>query len=303
VNALPSGFAIGHWNDPVARTGCTAILCPPATVGGCDVRGASPGSRELALLQSDKKMQEVHAVLLTGGSAYGLAAADGVMQFLEEQSIGYRTPWGLVPIVPAAVVFDLNVGSSVVRPNAHSGYEAARAARDRGIQEGSVGAGTGTTVGKWAGLEHAMRGGFGLVRVERESFCLSAAAVVNCVGDVIDDQGNVIAGARDADGAWLVSRDPSRSLRRGTAILPANTVLVAILTDALLTKVDANRVSQRAHDGLARAVRPAHTSFDGDTVFCVASGPKKYDLDAIAEAATEATEDAIRRAVLSGQMS
>jgi len=276
------------------------ILCPPRTVGGCDVRGASPGSRELALLQSEKKMEEIHALVLTGGSAFGLAAADGVMRFLEGRSIGYQTPWAKVPIVPAAVVFDLNVGSSTVRPDAQSGYAAAEAARNEGIPEGTVGAGTGTTVGKWAGLEHAMHGGFGLVHVKRDQWSVSAAAVVNCVGDVTDEKGKIIAGAREAHGAWLALRDPLRAMRRGVAILPANTVLVALLTDAALTKVDSNRVSQRAHDGIARAVRPAHTSFDGDVVFCAASGMPGYDLDAIAEAASEATEQAIRRAVTTG---
>ena len=298
MNSLPPGFSIGHWTDPVARTGCTVILCPPRTVGGCDVRGASPGSRELALLQSEKKMDEIHALVLTGGSAFGLAAADGVMKFLEERSIGYKTPWARVPIVPAAVVFDLNVGSSTSRPDAQSGYAAADAARAEGIPEGTVGAGTGTMVGKWAGLEYAMHGGFGLVYVKRDHWSVAAAAVVNCVGDVVDAKGNVLSGARDAEGAWLASRDPSRSMHRGVAILPANTVLVALLTDAALTKVDANRISQRAHDGIARAVRPAHTSFDGDVVFCAAAGSLGYDLDAIAESAAEGTEQAIRRAVL-----
>ncbi len=292
---IPRGFAIGHWTDAVARTGCTVVLAPPKTVGGCDVRGSSPGTRETSLLESEKKMDEVHAVLLAGGSAYGLAAADGIMKFLEERGTGYATPWGVVPIVPGAVVFDLGVGSASVRPSPASGYAAAAAASGTGIPEGSVGAGTGATVGKWAGPEFAMQGGFGVSSLERGGLIVSAASVVNALGDIIDDAGNVIAGARDARGAWRADDDALRTLWRGR--LSSNTVLVTVLTNGILTKVGANRVAMRAHDGMARAVRPVHTSYDGDTVFCLASGDVEADIDLVAEMAAQATASSIRRAV------
>ena len=292
---IPEGFSIGHWTDAAARTGCTVILCPPGTTGGCDVRGSSPGTRETSLLESEKKMDEVHAVLLSGGSAFGLAAADGVMRFLEERGIGYRTPWGVVPIVPAAVVFDLNTGSPSVRPDAASGYAAALAASATAIPEGSVGAGTGATVGKWAGPGHSMPGGFGLSALRKEGLVVCAASVVNALGDILDDEGGVLAGARDGRGAWCSAADPLRTLSPKRE--SSNTVLVALMTNALLSKVDANRTAIRAHDGMARAVRPAHTSYDGDTIFCLASGHVASDIDIVAEMAAQATAMSIRRAV------
>ena len=197
---LPEGFRIGHWTDTSALTGCTAVLCPPKTIGSCDVRGSSPGSRELALLAPDKTMQEVHAVLLTGGSAFGLAAADGVVRFLEEGNIGYQTPWIKVPIVPAAVIFDLNIGSKDVRPTADSGYAACAVAKREIAQQGNIGAGTGATIGKWAGVETRMKGGTGFASVAQGDLHVAAIAVVNSVGDVVNDDGTILAGARKSDG-------------------------------------------------------------------------------------------------------
>jgi len=261
------------------------------------VRGSSPGTRETALLENDKKIEEVHAVVLTGGSAYGLAAADGVMRFLEERGTGYRTPWGVVPIVPAAVIFDLNAGSASVRPTGESGYAAALAASGTLIPEGACGGGTGASVGKWAGPEFSMPGGFGIAFLEHEGLVVSASAVVNALGDIVDESGAVIRGARDGSGAWRSASDPLRRLLRGGKSSGANTVLVAVLTNARLAKVGANRVATRAHDGMARAVRPAHTSYDGDTIFCLASGEADADIDLVSEMAAQATADAIRRAV------
>jgi L-aminopeptidase/D-esterase-like protein len=294
---IPEGFSVGHWTDASARTGCTVILCPGRTLGGCDVRGSSPGTRETALLENGKKMEEVHAVLLSGGSAFGLAAADGVMRFLEEQGTGYRTPWGIVPIVPAAVVFDLNVGSPSVRPTGASGYAAARAASGTRIEEGAVGAGTGATVGKWAGPGFSMPGGFALSSCEKDGLIVCAASVVNALGDILDDAGGVLAGARDERGAWRSAEDPLRILSGRVKGTSSNTVLVALMTNGAISKVDANRVAMRAHDGMARAVRPAHTSYDGDTVFCLASGVVEADIDLVAEMGAEATAMSIRRAV------
>jgi L-aminopeptidase/D-esterase-like protein len=299
MNQLPDGFRMGHWDDAEGLTGCTVILCPPKTVGGCDVRGNSPGSRELALLASEKTMQEVHALLLTGGSAYGLAAADGVMRFLEEHDIGYKTPWVKVPIVPSAVIFDLNIGSPTIRPTADSGYRACVAALNDDQRLGAVGAGMGATVGKWGGTETRMRGGLGVERVSMESLTVCAVAVVNAMGDIVDEAGGIIAGARTHDGKWLADEDGLRRMRipRGGPIPMTNTTLVALLTNARLSKVDANRLAQRGHDGMARAVRPVHTSYDGDIVFALASGQVDATIDLVAEMGSEAAARAIRCAV------
>jgi L-aminopeptidase/D-esterase-like protein len=296
---LPAGFSAGHWTDLHAATGCTVILCPPETVGGGDVRGNSPGSRELALLASEKSMQEVHALLLTGGSAYGLAAADGVMRFLEEHGIGYVTPWGPVPIVPTAVVFDLYLGNPNIRPTAQAGYEACRSAGSGRMAEGTVGAGTGATVGKWNGMKGWMKGGVGLASLEDGDLAVSAIAVVNAVGDVVDEEGHIIAGARAADGTWAAAADPRRHLALGKPVVSpvSNTTLVAILANARMSKVDANRVAQRGHDGLARAIVPVHTMHDGDVVFCVSSGAVTRPVDVVAELGAAAAAAAIRSAV------
>src|SRR5512139_3755088 len=190
------GFKVGHYTDPGNMTGCTVILCPPDTRASAEVRGNSPGSRELALLAPEKSMQEVHAILLTGGSAFGLAAADGVMQWLSEHDRGYQTPWVKVPIVPAAVVFDLNVGSSAVRPGPAEGRKSCDAATSDRVEEGNVGAGTGATVGKWAGMETWMKGGIGTAARKVGSLTVAALAVVNAVGDVLGENGAILAGAR-----------------------------------------------------------------------------------------------------------
>lgn len=294
---LPGGFLIGHWTDPQAVTGCTVILCPPNTVGGGDVRGSSPGSRELALLASDKTMQEVHAVLLTGGSAYGLAAGDGIMRYLEEHHVGYRTPWAIVPIVPAAVIFDLNVGSSTVRPGAEAGYLACARATDDCTGRGNIGAGTGATVGKWAGVESRMKGGLGIASLSQKGIDVAVVAVVNAVGDVLDERGGVLAGACSKDSRWLADGDPQRSFSRMKPVLQSNTTLVAVLTNARLTKVEANRLAQRAHDGMARAITPVHTSFDGDVTFALAAGIAEAPFDLVAETGASLTAAAIRDAV------
>jgi L-aminopeptidase/D-esterase-like protein len=294
---LPSGFRVGHRTDLEAITGCSVILCPPETVGGCDVRGSSPGGRELELLSNERKMQEVHAVLLTGGSAFGLAAADGVMRWLEEHGIGYQTPWVKVPIVPAAVIFDLNIGSRTVRPDAAAGYAACRAASGEVPAQGTVGVGTGATVGKWAGIETRMKGGFGCVSLSEGKLRVCALVVTNCVGDVLAESGRILAGARSREGSWLALNDPYRRFVRGRPVLSTNTTLAVILTDAKLSKVEVNRVAQRVHDGLARAIKPLHTSYDGDVSFVLASGPTEADVDLVAEMSADAVAQAVRSSV------
>jgi len=296
--SLPAGFRVGHWTDPEAQTGCTVILCPERTVGGCDIRGNSPGSRELALLDSNRTMPEVHALLLTGGSAFGLAAADGVMHFLEEREIGYITPWARVPIVPAAVIYDLNVGSAKVRPTPAAGYAACEAAVVT-VSSGRTGAGTGAVVGKWQGMERSMRGGIGVAGDSIGDTLVVAIAVVNAVGDVLESDGSIIAGARGVRETWAAA-EQRVALRMPLDPSPTNTTLVALLTNAQLSKVDANRLAMRGHDGMARAVKPVHTSHDGDIVFTLASGVHAGPFDSVAEMGADLTAEAIRNAVRVG---
>jgi L-aminopeptidase/D-esterase-like protein len=296
ITSVP-GFKVGHYTDSEGMTGCTVILCPPKTRGSCEVRGNSPGTRELALLAPEKSMQEVHAILLTGGSAFGLSAAEGVVRWLEEHDTGYQTPWAKVPIVPAAVVFDLNVGSSQVRPDAAAGYKACNAATTGQVEEGSVGAGAGTTVGKWKGFGHWMKGGVGTAFADLSGLKVGALAVVNSVGDIIDGDGRVLAGARSADGTFFGETDVHRPLARGKVLGQTNTTLAVVATNAILSKLELFRTAQRMHDGYARAIVPAHTSFDGDVSFALSCGAVEADLDLVGEVAAQVTAEAIRRGV------
>ncbi|OLD36665.1 MAG: peptidase S58, partial [Armatimonadetes bacterium 13_1_40CM_3_65_7] len=253
------GILVGHWTDPVGLTGCTVVLCPPGTVGSGEVRGGAPGTRETDLLRPGTLVQEVNAVLLTGGSAFGLAAADGVMKFLEERGVGFDTPVAKVPIVPAAVLFDLGVGDPSARPGPDQGYAACTAAT-QDVAEGNVGAGTGATVAKLHGIDRAVRGGLGTASRIEGDLVVGAIAAVNAYGEVVDDQGEVVAGARPGEGA-----DGEDSLP-GT-----NTTLVVVATNARLSKERAHLMSLAVHDGIAGTIRPAHTMWDGDTVFALAT--------------------------------
>ncbi len=295
------GFQVGHYTDTDALTGCTVVLCPPKTKGSCEVRGSSPGSRELALLAPEKKMEMVHAVVLTGGSAFGLAAADGAVGWLEERGIGYETPWAKVPIVVSAVVFDLNVGKSSVRPDAAAGYAACSRASRGVIAEGNVGAGTGATVGKWKGLEHCMKGGVGTASTRVGDLVVGSLAVVNAVGDIVDSSGQIIAGARNPSGRFYGDDGTLRVLERGKVLDKTNTTLAVVATNADLNKVELFRVSQRMHDGLSRTIVPVHTSYDGDVTFALSHGSVRCDLDEVAELAASLTAEAIRRAVRSAK--
>lgn len=273
------------------------FLCPPETVGGVDARGPAPGSRELTLLELDKPIQTVHAVLLTGGSAFGLAAADGVMRYLGERDIGHWTPIRRIPIVPAAVVYDLFFSQGQRMPDAKMGYQACLNASETAFAQGNVGAGMGVTVGKWGGREGFMKGGFGLACVEQEGMVVGAAAVVNAIGDVVNEDGSVLAGARHPDGGWLVAEKPYRPFAARPPAQLTNTTLVVVWTNARLTKVEANRLAQRAHDGLAIAIRPVHTTHDGDTAFALATGQVEANFDLVANTAVHATTEGIRNAV------
>lgn len=297
------GIRAGHATDEAHHTGCTVVICPPDTVGGVDLRGPSPGSRETALLAPDKHVSDVSAVLLTGGSAFGLAAADGVMRYLEQHGLGHWTPRATVPIVPAAVVYDLFFSGGARRPDAEMGYAACQAATEGELPQGNVGAGAGVSVGKWAGFEGIMKGGFGSASV---SFGLSggqrvtvgAAAVTNCVGDVLNADGSVLAGARAPDGGWLGERNRLEHFMEDPPTPPGtNTTLIVVATDARLSKVETNRLASQAHNGMAIAVRPVHTTHDGDVAFALATGQVECRFDLVAYAAVEAVAEAIRNSV------
>jgi len=296
-----SGIKVGHYTDTKAMTGCTVILCPPGAVGSCDMRGSAPGSRETPLLDPEKTMNQVHAILLTGGSAFGLAAADGVVNYLVEKNIGYETPWVKVPIVPAAVVFDLNVGDKNVRPLPAHAYEACKVATDGNIERGSVGAGTGATVGKWMGPQYWMKGGIGVAEYKYNDLIVSAFAVVNAVGDVYDEYGKILAGARHPDGGFWAEVDPDARFGETPLPLNTNTTLVVVASNAKLNKMDVYKMCRRAQSGMARAIKPVHTSHDGDCVFGLATGVVDIQIDYAAEIAAEVTAEAIRDGVRSAK--
>lgn len=293
------GLKVGHATNTEAHTGCTVFLCPPETVGSVDVRGPAPGSRESALLQPDKPIQYVNGLVLTGGSAFGLATADGVMRYLAAQGIGHPTPIKPIPIVPAAVVYDLFFSQGKVLPDAEMGYEACQNAREDGIPQGNVGAGAGVTVGKWGGFENViMKGGFGMAAERIDDLVVLAAAVVNAVGDVVNADGSVLAGAQDKNGRWLAADNPYRLFQGGPPTqIGTNTTLVVVATNAALTKVEVNRLAQRAHDGISIAIRPAHTTHDGDTAFALATGQVESSINVVANVAVEMVAEAIRNAV------
>ncbi|MBI2429659.1 MAG: P1 family peptidase [Ignavibacteriales bacterium] len=290
------GIKIGHYTDATNITGCTVILCPLNTMASCDVRGSSPGSRELALLAPDKQMQEIHAILLSGGSAFGLGAANGVMKYLVENGIGYKTPWAIVPIVPGAIIFDLNIGSSSIFPTQENAYQACTAASKK-FEQGSVGAGTGAVVGKWSGFPNAMKGGVGSASVSVGDVIVGAIAVVNAVGDIVNNDGSILAGAME-EGKFLGETNRLHHFNNENLLTRnTNTTLVVVATNARFSKVDTHRIAQRAHDGMSRAIIPCHTTFDGDVTFALSCGDKKAPIDLVAEMGAEATGEAIRNAV------
>ena len=296
-----AGIEVGHHTLDARPTGCTVVLTRGGATAAVDVRGASPGTRETALLDPVNSIQQVHAVVLSGGSAFGLAAADGVMRHLDERGIGYQTRTARVPIVPAAILYDLGVGDPSVRPTAECGYLAAQAARSDGIHEGSVGAGAGATVGKLAGPDRAMKGGIGTALIELpDGLQVAALMAVNAVGDIYDPTtGALVAGVRSADGRRVVGahallREPAPDLPGGE-----NTTIGVVATNARLDKAQLGVVARMAHDGLARAVRPAHTPVDGDTIFALATGSLEgpADLLRIGALAADVTAEAIVRGV------
>jgi L-aminopeptidase/D-esterase-like protein len=294
------GVRVGHWTDAEAGTGCTVVIPPLGTVGGVDVRGGGPGSRETDLLRPLAGVGEVTALLLTGGSAFGLAAASGVVDWCEEAGLGLDVGVARVPIVPAAVVFDLGISGNDRRPGAAEGRMACQAAREGDHEVGSVGAGTGATVGKILGAEGWCKGGLGAAAATlHDGTTVAALAVVNAFGDVLDERGEIIAGAFDAGSGfvgsarWAMANSPVHP-RLGAG---QHTTLACVVTDAALDKVDANRVARMGQAGLCRAVSPANTPLDGDIVFCLATGHAPANAAVVGMAAAEVVAEAIRDGV------
>jgi len=292
------GILVGNTTDPDGLTGCTVVLCPPGTVGSGEVRGGAPGTRETDLLRPGMLVEEVHAVLLTGGSAFGLAAADGVVRFCEERGIGFDTGIVRVPIVPAAVLFDLGVGSATARPGPDDGYRAASAASED-VPQGNVGAGTGATVAKLHGPERQVKGGLGTASARRGELVVGAIVAVNAVGEVLDDAGEILAGAVPDPAEAAEPPAGSSNGHPETPGLPfTNTTIGVVATTARLSKERAHLLALAAHDGLDIAIRPAHTMHDGDTVFSLATGGTDASQSEIEEMAVEVMARAIRNAVL-----
>jgi L-aminopeptidase/D-esterase-like protein len=298
------GIRVGHMTDTVGATGCTVVLSPPGTVGSGEVRGGAPGTRETDLLRPGTLVNEVHAVLLTGGSAFGLAAAEGVVRYLEERGTGFDTGIARVPIVPAAVLFDLSVGDVAARPAADDGYAACAAATDGDIGEGSVGAGTGATVAKLHGPERAVKGGIGTASAERDGVIVGALIAVNALGEILDEEGEVLAGALPGDepdvdrpGGDDAGSAPPDLGPPGAVAHGPNTVIGVLATNASLSKERANLLAVAGVEAIATAVRPAHTIWDGDAVFSLATGEVDAMQAAVEELAERAVGEAIRRAV------
>ena len=295
------GVLVGHATDLDGITGCTAVLFEEPAVVGVDVRGSSPGTRETDRLGPVGAVRPTHALLLTGGSAFGLAAADGVVRFLEEKDVGLDVGVARIPLVSAAVLFDLVVGDPAARPDAAMGYEAASAAASGDFAQGSVGAGTGATVGKVLGMERAIKGGIGSASVRLEGgLVVGALAAVNAFGDVHDERSEVLAGPRLEDGTLgdTVKLLPEAAARMRWG---ENTTLGIVATNAGLTKPQANKVAQMAHDGLARAIEPVHTTVDGDVVFAASVGALDAVVDVVGAWGARAMQEAILRAVRSAK--
>jgi len=303
LTAIP-GIRVGHAHNLDGPTGCTVVLCPPNTVGGVDQRGGAPGTRETDLLRPMHLVQHVDAVLLSGGSAFGLDAAAGVMRWLEERGVGYDTRVAKVPIVPAAIIFDLDVGSAAIRPDAEFGYRACQAASSDPVAEGCVGAGAGARIGMAMGPLLATKSGLGSAVIDLgDGLLVGALMVVNAAGDVIAEDGTILAGMRQTPDSEAFFGALNLLRAASALVLPegvtSNTVIGVVATTAQLTKEEANKMAQMAHDGLARAIRPSHTLHDGDTIFALATGTAgRANISAIGAFAAEATSQAIRRAVL-----
>ncbi|MGA8849549.1 MAG: P1 family peptidase [Dehalococcoidia bacterium] len=294
------GIKVGHYTDRQAVTGCTVVLCEQGAVAGVDISGSSPGTRETDLLRLENLVEEVQAIVLSGGSAFGLDVATGVMRYLEERGFGHETSAGRVPIVPAAIIYDLNIGDSKIRPGANEGYQACLAATNTEVAEGCVGAGTGATVGKALGIKRAVKSGLGTASQKiAEDIVVAALIVVNAIGDVIEPRtGKILAGPRKPDGCGFLST--SELWKKGEfkqVVQPFNTIIGVVATDAKLSKVEASKLARVAQVGIARTIDPCHTVHDGDALFALSLGEKEANISALGAAAAEVVAEAIVRAI------
>ncbi|HXE14802.1 MAG TPA: P1 family peptidase [Bryobacteraceae bacterium] len=304
ITAVP-GVRVGHFTDKRRPTGCTVVLFDGSATAGVDVRGSAPGTRETDLLKPVNTVKKVNAIVLSGGSAFGLDSATGVMRFLEERGMGLKVGAVVVPIVPAAILFDLGVGNPKIRPDADAGYQACRLATDDPVVEGCVGAGAGATVGKLFGMKNAMKSGIGSasVRVGNTGITVGAIVAVNAVGDIYDPHtGALLVGARGTNGKTLVNA--MSQVVRGHGVRASkgtNTTIGIVATNATFTKTQATKIAQMSHDGFARTIRPVHTSFDGDTIFaaCTCTSPEQVDAGMIGAIGAEVMAEAVVRAVKS----
>ncbi len=304
-----AGIKVGHYTESRRPTGCTVILTEEGATAGVEVRGSAPGTRETDLLNPLNTVEKVHAILLAGGSAFGLEAASGVMQYLEDKGIGYPTRVARIPIIPAAILYDLDLGNSKIRPDKQAGFYACRNAQSRGCEVGNVGAGAGATIGKLFGMSRAMKSGIGMASLKVGDLVVGALVAVNAMGDVFDYRtGEILAGARGPDGKSLINT--MDQIRSGNwspkKLAKENTTIGVVATNAALSKTQMSKVAQMAHDGLARSINPVHTPYDGDTLFALSTAKMERsgdapDLTQIGSLAAESVAMAVRRAVLSAK--
>jgi len=298
------GIRVGHVQDDLAKTGCTVVLPDVEATAGVDVRGSAPGTREIELLKPIRLVQKVHGILLAGGSAFGLNAAGGVQKFLEERGIGFQTSTAVIPLVPAAVIYDLDVGDPAIRPDAEMGYDACVAAHANEDREGLIGAGRGATVGKIAGQKKASPGGIGTCSLELTGgVVVGVLTVVNALGEVVDpSNGKILTGIRDDEGGgFLPSLEIMKSVFTQSPFQSSNTTLAVVATNAALTREQTTKVAQMAQDGFARVIRPAHTMYDGDIVFVLSTGDVQTDVNLIGAVACELVAESIVRAAKAGK--
>ncbi|RPI00559.1 MAG: peptidase S58 family protein [Calditrichaeota bacterium] len=292
------GIRIGHFHQLQAKTGCTVIIPDQEAICGVDVRGSAPGTREIELLKPVRLVQKINAILLTGGSAFGLDAAGGVQQYLEERNLGFDTGVARVPIVPTAVIFDLAVGDPYTRPDKSFGYQACQNA-SYSTNEGQIGAACGATVGKLLGIANASPGGLGTASIILpDGLVVGALSVVNALGEIIDDQGRILAGIRrQGSHSFIPSLDILSSYSKPAQFTDSNTTLTVVATNASLTRESATKIAEMAQDGLALAIRPSHTLFDGDIVFTLSTGEFQTDISRVGALACRVVAESIRRSV------
>ncbi|MDR7855690.1 P1 family peptidase [Tissierella sp.] len=295
-----NGIVAGHSQSEEGMTGCTVIICEKGATGGVDVRGSAPGTRETDLFKAEKMVDKVHAVVLSGGSAFGLEASSGVMKYLEEQGIGFDVGVTKVPIVASAVIFDLNIGDHRIRPDFQMGYIAAKKANAQEQLQGNIGCGMGATIGKILGPQNAMKSGLGSATVRVGNLIVSAMVSVNSFGDIYDfKSNNQIAGVYDYEnGKLLNSISIMKENNKELGFNVQNTTIGAIVTNAILTKAEANKISQMAHNGFARSINPIHTMVDGDTIFTMATNEVKGDISLVGTLAAEAMSMAITNGIV-----